>query len=248
MGAMKRIINHSHPDVFIESGDAVIFSSKIIPGNEKKLYKLHNDLVKNGIEVISEDSEFIHVSGHPNREDLRDMYNWIKPKCVIPVHGEHRHMLEHINFAKEMQVPYPIKVENGDIVKLYPGNKPEVYDKAPTGRLYLDGSISVEEEAHSIKERRNISVNGYLEATILITSKGNIHDKPVLTFRGLPIYEKEEFIYGLGKEIEKTLKTFSLNNKKHQENLIDALKTTCRKFSKEKTGKRPLTNINLIRI
>ena len=143
MGAMNRIANYTHPDVFIERGDAVIFSSKIIPGNEKKLYKLHNQLVKEGIEVISEESEYIHVSGHPNREDLKDMYNWIKPKSVIPVHGEHRHMLEHINFAKEMQVPYPIKVENGDIVRLYPGKKPEVYDKAPSGRIYVDGSISV---------------------------------------------------------------------------------------------------------
>ena len=132
MGAMMRIINKTHPDVFIESGDAVIFSSKIIPGNEKKLYNLHNKLVKEGIEVISEEDEFVHVSGHPNREDLRDMYNWIKPKSVIPVHGEHRHMLEHINFAKEMQVPFPVKVQNGDIVKLYPGDKPEVYDKAPS--------------------------------------------------------------------------------------------------------------------
>ena len=126
MGAMTRISNCTHPDVFIEKGDAVIFSSKIIPGNEKKLYKLHNQLVKEGIEVISEETEYIHVSGHPNREDLKDMYNWINPKSVIPVHGEHRHMLEHINFAKEMQVPHPIKVENGDIVRLYPGNKPEV--------------------------------------------------------------------------------------------------------------------------
>ena len=100
MGAMMRISNYSHPDVFIEKDDAVIFSSKIIPGNEKKLYKLHNQLVKEGIEVISEESEFIHVSGHPNREDLKDMYEWIKPKCVIPVHGEHRHMIEHIDFAK----------------------------------------------------------------------------------------------------------------------------------------------------
>ena len=105
MGAMMRISSYIHPDVFIEKGDAVIFSSKIIPGNEKKLYKLHNQLVKDGIEVISEETEFIHVSGHPNREDLRDMYQWVKPKCVIPVHGEHRHMIEHINFAKEMQVP-----------------------------------------------------------------------------------------------------------------------------------------------
>jgi len=248
MGAMKRISNYSHPDVFIEKNDAVIFSSKIIPGNEKKLYKLHNELVKEGIEVISEENEFIHVSGHPNREDLRDMYNWIKPRSVIPVHGEHRHMLEHINFAKEMQVPYPIKVENGDIVRLYPGDKPEVYDKAPNGRLYVDGSISVEEDSQSIKERKNISVNGFIEVTILITPKGNMHNKPVLTFKGLPIIEKEEFQYGLEEQIEKTIKTFSLNNKNHEINLIDALKITCRKFTKKKTGKKPLTNINLVRI
>ena len=248
MGAMNRIANYIHPDVFIERGDTVIFSSKIIPGNEKKLYKLHNQLVKEGIEVISEENEYIHVSGHPNREDLKDMYNWIKPKCVIPVHGEHRHMIEHINFAKEMQVPYPVKVENGDIVRIYPGNKPEVFDKAPSGKLYVDGNISVEEDSQSIKERKNLSANGFIEATILITPKGNIHNRPLLTFRGLPIYEKEEFLYELEDEIEKTTRSFSLNNKKQETNLIDALKTTCRKFTKEKTGKRPLTNINLVRI
>ncbi len=248
MGAMNRISNYTHPDVFVEKGDAVIFSSKIIPGNEKKLYKLHNQLVKEGIEVISEESEYIHVSGHPNREDLRDMYNWIKPKSVIPVHGEHRHMLEHINFAKEMKVPNPIKVENGDIVRLYPGNKPEVYDKAPSGRVYVDGSISVEEDSQSIKERKNVSVNGFIEATILITPKGNIHKRPLITFRGLPIYEKEEFQIGLEDEIDRTVKSFSLNNKKQETNLVDALKSTCRKFTKLKTGKRPLANINLVRI
>ncbi len=248
MGAMNRIVKYTHPDVFIERNDAVIFSSKIIPGNEKKLYKLHNNLVKEGIEVVSEDNEYIHVSGHPNREDLRDMYNWVKPKAVIPVHGEHRHMIEHIEFAKEMQVKYPVQVENGDIVKLYPGEKPEVYDKAPSGRVYLDGNVPVEEDSRSIKERRNISSNGFLEATIMITPKGNIHNKPLVTFRGLPVYENDDFIYGLEEEITRTVKTFSLNNTKQQDNLIDALKITCRKFSKEKTGKKPLTNINLVRI
>jgi ribonuclease J len=248
MGAMNRIVKYTHPDVYIERNDAVVFSSKIIPGNEKKLYKLHNNLVKEGIEVISEDNEYIHVSGHPNREDLRDMYNWVKPKAVIPVHGEHRHMIEHIEFAKEMQVKYPVQVENGDIVKLYPGEKPEVYDKAPSGRVYLDGNVPVEEDSRSIKERRNISSNGFLEATIMITPKGNIHNKPLVTFRGLPVYENDEFIYGLEEEIERTVKTFSLNSTKQQDNLIDALKITCRKFSKEKTGKKPLTNINLVRI
>jgi len=248
MGAMMRISSYVHPDVFIEKDDTVIFSSKIIPGNEKKLYKLHNQLVKDGIEVISEENEFVHVSGHPNRDDLKDMYNWVKPQCVIPVHGEHRHMIEHINFAKEMQVPYPVQVENGDIVKIYPGSKPEVYDKAPSGRLYVDGNISVEEDSQSIKERKNLSSNGYMEVTILITPKGNIHKRPILSFKGLPILDEEEFIYGLEEEIESTAKTFSLNSKKQEHNLIDALKITCRKYSKEKTGKKPFTNINIVKI
>jgi len=248
MGAMMRISSQVHPDVIIEKGDAVIFSSKIIPGNEKKLYKLHNQLVRDGVEVISEESEFVHVSGHPNREDLKDMYNWVKPKAVIPVHGEHRHMIEHINFAKEMQVPYPVQVENGDIVKLYPGKKPELYDKAPSGRLYVDGNISVEEDSKSIKERKNLSSNGYMEVSILINNKGNMHKKPIISFKGLPVNEEDEFIFGLEDVIRNTTKTFSLKSKKQEQNLIDALKISCRKYSKEKTGKKPFTNINIVQI
>ena len=247
MGAMMRISSYTHPDVFIEKEDTVIFSSKIIPGNEKKLSKLHNQLVKDGIEVISEENEFVHVSGHPNREDLREMYDWVKPSCVIPVHGEHRHMIEHINFAKEMKVQNPVQVENGDIVKLFPG-KPAVYDKAPSGRLYLDGSINVEEDSQSIKDRKNISSNGYMEVTIMITPKGNIHKMPIITFKGLPVIDNEEFIFGLENEIENSSKTFLMNSKKQEFNLINALKIVCRKYSKEKTGKKPYTNINLVRI
>ena len=248
MGAMNRIVKYTHPDVYIERNDAVVFSSKIIPGNEKKLYKLHNNLVKEGIEVISEDNEYIHVSGHPNREDLRDMYNWIKPKAVIPVHGEHRHMEEHINFAKEMKVPNQVKVENGDIVRLYPGKKPEVYDKAPNGKLFLDGNISVEEDSQSIKERKNLAANGILNVTVIINSKGNILNKPNLSFKGLPIVETEDFVYGLQENISSITKTFSLNNLRQETNIIEVLKTACRKYVKEKTGKKPLTNINLVRI
>ena len=248
MGAMMRIINYTHPDVFIEKEDTVIFSSKIIPGNEKKLYKLHNQLVKNQIDVISEETDFVHVSGHPNREDLRDMYGWVKPKSVIPVHGEHRHMAEHISFAKEMQVPYPVQVENGDIVRLFPGQKPEVFDKAPVGRLYVDGIISVNEDSQSIRERKNLANNGYLEVTILINGKGKLFKKPLVSFKGLPIEEAQDFFYDLEDEIENISRTFSLNNKKQESNLIEALKISCRKIVKEKTGKKPYTNINLVRI
>jgi len=248
-GAMMRISSYKHPDVYIEEKDTVIFSSKIIPGNEKKLYKLHNQLVKNGIDVVSEDNEFVHVSGHPNREDLRDMYNLVKPNSVIPVHGEHRHMIEHISFAKEMQVPYPVQVENGDIVQLYPGKKPEVVDKAPVGRMYVDGKISVGEDSQSLKERINISYNGFLEITVLINDSGSIVKKPIISFRGIPSNgDSGNFIFDLEDKIKKICKTYSLKNKNQEGNLIEALKSNCRKTIKEKTGKRPYTNVNLVRI
>ena len=248
MGAMNRISNYIHPDVFVEAGDTVIFSSKIIPGNEKKLYKLHNQLVREGINVISEETDFVHVSGHPNRDDLKDMYEWIQPNSIIPVHGEQRHMLEHISFAKKLNVPHPIKVENGDIVRIFPGDSPEVFDKAPYGKIFLDGNIGVEEESKSIKERRNISQNGHLNITVIITTQGNIHNMPIVNFMGIPILNTEEFKISIQDEIDKIAKSFSLNNKKQDENFKDALKVTCRKFTKEKTGKRPITNINLVRI
>mgnify|MGYP001399542381 CR=1 FL=1 len=247
MGAMNRISNYIHPDVFLEAGDTVIFSSKIIPGNEKKLYNLHNKLVREGIEVISEENEFVHVSGHPNRDDLKDMYKWIKPNSIIPVHGEQRHMLEHINFAKEMQVPYPIKVENGDIVKLS-GSAPEVFDKAPYGKIYLDGHIGVEEDAQSIKERKSLSSNGYLNVVIVIKNNGDIYGEPIITVKGLPIQEHNEFKYSLQHEIIQSSKTFSLNNRNQEENIKETIKILCRKYTKEKTGKKPLTNINFVRI
>ena len=247
-GAMMRITSDIHPDIAIEKEDTVIFSSKIIPGNEKKLFKMHNQLVKNGIEVISEENEFVHVSGHPNREDLKDMYNWIKPRSVIPVHGEHRHMAEHINFAKEMQVPYPLQVENGDVVKIPKNRKPEIVDKAPTGRMYLDGSVSIGEDSKTIKERKNLSFNGLLEITIIVNEKGNIK-KPFISLTGLPVSEesKMDFKMDLEHEIYKICKTFSVGNPKQEKNLEEKIKSNCRKIIKNRIGKRPFTNINLIR-
>ena len=248
MGAMSRIVNGSHQDVFLEEGDCVIFSSKIIPGNEKKLYNLQNKIVRNNIEIISEENAFVHVSGHPNRDDLKDMYKWVKPKSVIPVHGEHRHMQEHVNFAKEMQVPKTLLIENGDIIKLLPGDAPKVVDKAPSGRVYLDGSINVETDAQSIKDRKNLSINGYLEITLLVSNNGKIK-KPIISFKGIPEKENSEhFIFDMEDEIFNICRTFSLDNKNQQKNLIETIKQNCRRIVREKTGKKPFTNINIARI
>ena len=248
MGALNRIANDIHPDVNIENGDTIIFSSKIIPGNEKKLYALQNSFVKRNIEVITEENAFVHVSGHANREDLKDMYQWVKPKCVIPVHGEHRHMKEHINFAKEMQIPFNLKIENGNIIKISKNQKPEIIDQAPTGKIYLDGNIAVSLDSSSIKERKNISVNGLLEITLIISNNGKAK-KPVISFRGIPEEEfSETFKFDLEDEITKICKSFSVSNLKQEKNLIDTIKQNCRKIVKEKTGKRPFTNVNIARI
>ena len=248
MGAMNRIINGVHPDVFMDSGDCIIFSSKIIPGNEKKLYSIQNLIVKNNMEIISEENAFVHVSGHPNRDDLKDMYRWVKPQCVIPVHGEHRHMAEHVSFAKDMQVPKTLLIENGDIIKILPGDKPEIIDKAPSGKIYLDGSINVETDAQSIRDRKNLSINGYLEITILVSNNGKIK-KPIISFKGIPEKENtEHFIFDMEDEIFNICKTFSLDNKNQQKNLIETIKQNCRRIVREKTGKKPFTNINIARI
>ena len=248
MGAMNRIINGTHPDVFLESGDCVIFSSKIITRKEKKLYQLQNQIVKDNIEIISEENAFVHVSGHPNRDDLKDMYKWVKPNCVIPVHGEHRHMAEHVEFAKEMQVPKTLQVENGDIIKILPGDAPKIIDKAPSGRVYLDGNLGVDADSQSIKDRKNLSVNGYLEITIIVSNNGNIK-KPVISFKGIPEKNEDDtFIFDMEDEIFNICKTFSLQSKNQEKNLIETIKQNCRRIVKNKTGKRPFTNINIARI
>jgi len=158
-------------------------------------------------------------------------------------------MLEHINFAKEMQVPYPVQVENGDIVQIFPGEKPKVVDRAPTGRIFVDGNISVGEESQSIKDRKNLSYNGFLEITIIVDSDGLIIKKPIISSKGIPSYdENDNFIFELEDKIRDVCKSFSLKNAKQEQNLIEMLKTNCRKTIKEKTGKRPYTNVNLVRI
>ena len=157
-------------------------------------------------------------------------------------------MQEHVNFAREMQVPKTLLIENGDIIKLLPGDAPKVIDKAPSGRVYLDGSINVETDAQSIKDRKNLSINGYLEITLLVSNNGKIK-KPIISFRGIPEKENSEhFIFDMEDEIFNICRTFSLDNKNQQKNLIETIKQNCKIIVRKKKRKRPFTNINIARI
>ena len=246
--ALARIANGTHPDLHLEKDDNVIFSSRIIPGNEKRLFKIFNDFSKSEINVLSEENSMIHVSGHPAREDLKKMYSWVKPKILIPVHGEQRHMAEHINFAKEMGIKFPIKVSNGEIIRLAPG-EPQVVDKVTWGRVYLDGKVLIDNDSQVLKERRNMAANGYMEITVLISKNGQIKNNPIITLKGIPLIEEDEseIEYDLEDIVMDTCKTFNLNNSKQEKNLIDTLKGNCRKLINDKSGKKPLVNINLVR-
>ena len=131
-------------------------------------------------------------------------------------------------------------IENGDIIKILPGNKPEIIDKAPSGKIYLDGSINVETDSQSIKDRKNLSANGYLEITLIISNNGSIK-KPVISYKGIPEKNEDDtFIFDMEDEIMSICRTFSMNNKKQQQNLIETLKQNCRRIVKEKTGKKPI--------
>ena len=135
------------------------------------------------------------------------------------------------------------------MVQLYPGKEPKVFNKAPFGRMYVDGNISVSEDSQSVKERKNLANNGYLEVIVIINKKGTLIKRPIFSFKGLPTEnQNDDFIFDLENEVEKISKTFSLSNSKQEHHLIESLKINCRKLVKERTGKKPYTNINLVRV
>jgi ribonuclease J len=183
--ALARIARDDHRDLVLGEGDTVIFSSKIIPGNERDIFTLINDLVELGVKVITEKDAFTHVSGHPNRDELKKMYEWVRPTYAVPVHGEARHLEEHADFALSLGVRDAIAPRNGDLIRLAPG-EPEVIDEAPSGRLLLDGNLLMPEGAAPMRERRKLSFAGLVAIAVAIDEHGSLPAPPAVTLVGAP--------------------------------------------------------------
>ena len=183
--ALGRMANGRHPHLTLEPGDRVIFSSKMIPGNETEILALQNQLAKIDVEIISPNGSDIHVSGHPCRDDLADMYEWARPRSAIPVHGEHRHLIAHAALAKELGVAEPCRVHNGDVVRLAPAPT-EVIDAVQTGRLHLDGYIMTEGGSAALKERRKISYNGVVFVAVPIDAANRLAGQVEVELAGAP--------------------------------------------------------------
>jgi ribonuclease J len=184
--ALSRIARGDHRHVTLREDDTVIFSSRLIPGNESSVYALQNSLAEQGIRIITPRmvEEPIHVSGHPCRDELRRMYQWVRPRVSIPVHGERRHIMEHAAYAKSLQVQSALTPRNGSLIRLAPG-EPEIIDEVPSGRLMLDGSRLVPEAAEGLIERRRLSVSGLIVATVCLDDDGDVLDGPVIAVKGL---------------------------------------------------------------
>ena len=248
-GAMMRISNQDFPHIDIDQDDCVIFSSKIIPGNEKKIFKLFNRLSELGAEVITEYDEDIHVSGHPCLDEMVDMYEHVKPKISVPVHGEFRHLKRHSSLAKELGVQFPMQISNGDILQLAPGS-PYIYDQCKSGRQYLDGNRLVDYNSSHIKDRKRMSYNGVLNITCVLDKKMNLKNEPVIFSSGIlsdDEYDSDEVVNILEEEIYKFFDDKS-NISKKEKKIYQKLETLTRNLIYKHSRKKPLTNISIVHI
>ncbi len=184
--ALTRIARNGHRHVSLGEGDTVIFSSRLIPGNERGVFALMDALADRGVRLITDrmTPSPIHVSGHPCRDELATMYGWVRPAISVPVHGERRHTLEHAALARSLQVAHAVAPRNGEMVRLAPG-EPEIIDTVPGGRLLLDGQTLVPEGAAGLQERLRIARAGYLHASVSIDEQAGLLDGPVVIARGL---------------------------------------------------------------
>jgi len=183
--ALARIAEDEHPEVTLARGDRVIFSSRAIPGNEKAVAQVINGLVAQGVEVITDRTHLVHVSGHPRRDELRDMIGWVRPQILIPAHGEALHLAEHAELARRAGVPKVLVCRNGDLVRLAP-NGPDIIDEVPSGRLYKDGSLLVNAEARTVAARRRLSFAGMVSVALALSEKGALLADPEIELIGLP--------------------------------------------------------------
>jgi ribonuclease J len=183
--ALARIAQDEHPDVTLSRGDVVIFSSRTIPGNEKAVGRVINGLVRQGIEVTTDRTHLVHVSGHPRRAEMEELYSWVKPRIVVPVHGEALHLAEHAGLARKLGVPHVVRCQNGDLVKLAP-EPPGVIDEVPEGRLYKDGRLIVDAEARTVPDRRRLGFVGVVSVALALDERGMLIADPEVELIGVP--------------------------------------------------------------
>lgn len=247
-GAMSRIVTGQHPHVTLQAGDCVIFSSKIIPGNERSLFALHNQLVERDITVITEKDAFVHVSGHPCRDELRELYRWLKPRIAVPVHGEARHLMAHADLAEEEGVPEVFEIRNGDILRLGPGDC-DVIGDVQTGTLALDGSALVATDGAVIHDRRKLLHNGAAFVTLVLDADGACVEDPRISLLGLPAEDGgRALMKDIATRIIKDIDALSRFAARDDQAVAEAACLALRRTVRSAYQKRPVTEVQVVRL
>ena len=249
--ALSRIADGTHPHVKLGQGDACIFSSRVIPGNEVPIRTLQNNLADRGVRLYTErDHPGIHVSGHPCRDELAQMYAWARPEIAVPTHGERRHLLEHAAFAKDLQVPQTVSPRNGDMVRLAPG-RAEIIDEVQAGRIYVDGGMLTPENGDALRERRHAAFNGMLAVSVALDPRGKIVSGPQVRALGLPAeedYPMEDMMDDLADEAERALDRLKGAERDDDEAIEKAISRAVKKASQRVWGRRPVVETTVLRI
>ena len=249
--ALARIAARDHPRVVLEEGDVALFSSRVIPGNEKAVYRLQNRLVELGVEVVTERDQFVHVSGHPARDDLARMYQWVRPRIAVPMHGEMRHLVEHAALARECRVPEARVVANGDVLKLAPG-RAEVVSRVPYGRLGLDGTRLAPLEGSVVQARHRMIYNGTAAVTVVLDEAGKLLAEPRLSVQGLLDVEGDArdavVLEEVIRTIEDALERLSKAARRDDATVAETVRLAVRRRLKASRGKKPLTEVHVVRI
>jgi len=247
--AMARISEGSHPDVKLTSGDRVIFSSRAIPGNERAIGRIINALVRDNVEVITDRNELVHVSGHPRRGELEQMYAWTKPRIAIPAHGEELHLSEHAAFARALGVPEVVKARNGQMVRLAPGEA-EIIDDVPSGRLYKDGNLLTDGGDRAVTERRKLSFAGVVSVAIAIDIRGEIAGAPMIEAMGLPLETKNGSNLDdvIEEALDNVLAGLPKPKRRDPETVETAVKRAIRSAVNNIWGKKPACHVMVIEV
>jgi ribonuclease J len=247
--ALARIANDDHPEITLNRGDCVIFSSRTIPGNEKAVGAIINNLVLQGVEVITDRDHLVHVSGHPRRDELRDMISWVRPQLLIPVHGEALHLHEHAKLARAAGVPRVLVVRNGDLVKLGPGD-PGVVGEVPSGRLYKDGSILEDSKSRAVAERRKLAFSGCAFVAVAITEQGELADDPEVDLVGIPekTREGEPFDDLVFDAVVSTIEGLPKARRRDPDALAESVRRAVRSVINEHWGKKPPCLVHVLTV
>ena len=245
--ALSRIANDDHPNVTLGEGDLVIFSSRIIPGNEASIGRLHNQLVRRGIRVVSTTDHFVHVSGHPARDELTRMYQLSRPKLAVPVHGELRHLREHARLALECQVPMAIAADNGAMIRLGPG-KPQITGTVPVGRLAAAGNRLVPMDGELIRSRTRTVYNGAAVVTLVLNDSGGLAAEPELSAIAL-LESGDDPITDEAKEAARAaIEGLKAKQRGDDETVREAVRIAVRRRFRKSLNKNPVITVHLFRV